>query len=213
MIKQDLFGNIVIKSISFDQHEIIENILDLHCNGENIELDPTYSIGNFYNGRVKAPKYKYDINPQIEGVGKACASNLPLPDISIKTIMFDPPFLNGDPYANSKIGNRFSFFKTNDEMIEFYNNAMKEFYRILKPKGILIFKCQDITRSKLFLTHVTIINMAKEIGYYTKDLFILLSKQVMIGGNHQKQKHARKYHSYFIVMEKLSKNRVGDFAL
>jgi len=38
----------IIKSINYDQHEIIKDILQLHNNGEDIECDPTYSKGNFY---------------------------------------------------------------------------------------------------------------------------------------------------------------------
>ena len=38
----------IIKTISYDQEEIIKNIIELYCpNG--IELDPTYSKGVFYN--------------------------------------------------------------------------------------------------------------------------------------------------------------------
>lgn len=37
----------VIKSISYDQHEIIKNIISLYCS-DGIELDTTYSKGLFY---------------------------------------------------------------------------------------------------------------------------------------------------------------------
>lgn len=37
----------MVKSISFDEQEILGWILQLHCES-NIELDPTYSKGNFY---------------------------------------------------------------------------------------------------------------------------------------------------------------------
>lgn len=38
--------NPLIKSISYDEQEIIQWILKLHCKTP-IELDPTYSKGNF----------------------------------------------------------------------------------------------------------------------------------------------------------------------
>ena len=47
-----------IKSIGFDQHEMIRNIITLHC-PEGIECDTTYSKGNFYNKKdcgIAAPK-------------------------------------------------------------------------------------------------------------------------------------------------------------
>ena len=69
----------IIKSISFDEQEIIQNILNLHCDTQ-IELDPTYSKGNFYKGKFEEPLYKFDLYPQIEGVVKANAENLPIND-------------------------------------------------------------------------------------------------------------------------------------
>ena len=38
----------MIKSTSYSQAEIINNIIQLHLNGEDIEVDPTYSKGVFY---------------------------------------------------------------------------------------------------------------------------------------------------------------------
>ena len=84
----------LISSISYDQIEIIENILKLHTKDNTIDCDPTYSKGNFYkNGKIKEPKYKFDINPQTEDIIKADARSLPLDDNSVNCIMFDPPFL------------------------------------------------------------------------------------------------------------------------
>jgi hypothetical protein len=38
----------LISSISYDQGEIINNILRLHVPSYKIDCDPTYSKGNFY---------------------------------------------------------------------------------------------------------------------------------------------------------------------
>ena len=66
--KEDLFGIVTISSISFNQNEIIGNILQLHSPNQRIDLDPTYSIGNFYKNGIREPEYKFDIEPQVEGV-------------------------------------------------------------------------------------------------------------------------------------------------
>ena len=81
---------------------------------------------------------------------------------------------------------------------------MSEFHRILKPNGILIFKCQDkISSGKQYMSHVFIINEAEKLGFYTKDMFILLAKQrIMADWQLKNQKNARKFHSYFLVFEK-----------
>jgi len=202
----------MIKSISYNEEEIIEWILQLHCK-TTIELDPTYSKGNFYKGNIQKPKYKFDLYPQLQDVIKANAECLPLDDCSINTIMFDPPFLatkgksltidNG----SNKINKRFGVYPTEKELHLFYQNSLKEFYRILKKDGILIFKCQDkVSGGKQYFSHNFIINEAEKLGFYTKDLFILLAKQRLVADWQLKnQKNARKFHSYFIVLQKTNK--------
>src|SRR5574343_1210710 len=138
-----------IKSISDNQDEIIQNILELHCETP-IELDPTYSTGQFYKN-IPKPKLKFDLFPKSKEVKKADARKLPLENESITTMIFDPPFISknghhGEP--NSKMRKRFSDFgyKTED-LWNFYDECLKEFHRILKPKGVLIFKNQDVCGS------------------------------------------------------------------
>ena len=204
----------LISSISYDQIEIIENILKLHTKDNTIDCDPTYSKGNFYkNGKIKEPKYKFDINPQTEDIIKADARSLPLDDNSVNCIMFDPPFLatTGKSITandnNNFINKRFGVFHNEKELHQFYIDSMKEFYRILKDDGILIFKCQDkISSSKQYLSHVFIINEAIKIGYYPKDMFILLAKtRIVADWQVKNQKNARKFHSYFLVFQKCNK--------
>ena len=53
---------------------------------------------------------------------------------------------------------------------------------------------------------VFIANEAINIGFYPKDLFILLAKNRLVADWQAKnQKNARKYHSYFWVFEKSNK--------
>lgn len=209
----------MIKSISFDQQEIINNILSLHC-PSGIDLDPTYSKGNFYkNGTVKEPKYKFDIAPQSSDVLESSADNLPLDNSSVHCIMFDPPFLatKGKSLSvdngSNKINKRFGVFEDEISLHEFYNRALSEFYRLLDSNGILIFKCQDkVSSGKQYFSHCMIMNWAVEIGFYPKDLFVLLAKNRIVADWQKNQKHARKFHSYFWVFEKSEKHIVyiGD---
>ena len=54
----------MVKSISYDQSEIIKGILNLHVKNHRIDCDSTYSVGNFYkNTGVEEPVYKFDIKP------------------------------------------------------------------------------------------------------------------------------------------------------
>ena len=204
-----------VKSISYNQSEIIEWILQLHVPEHIIDCDPTYSKGNFYkNTGITPPIYKFDINPQTNDTVYADARTLPLDNESINCLMFDPPFLatTGKSITennnNNYINKRFGVFPDEQSLHQFYVDSMKEFHRVLKDNGILIFKCQDkISSSKQYLSHVFIINEAIKLGYYPKDLFILLAKNRLVADWQAKnQKNARKYHSYFIVFQKCSKN-------
>ena len=89
-----------------------------------------------------------------------------------------------------------------------YYDTLKEAYRVLKPQGILIFKCQDrVASSKQYMSHVFVCNAAIHEGFYPKDLFILLAKTRLIADWQAKnQQNARKYHSYFWVFQKDGKH-------
>ena len=199
----------MFKSISYCQFEIINSILELHVKSKKIDLDPTYSKGNFYKGSIQQPTYCFDINPKFPYVGQACATKIPLPDQHVDTIMFDPPFLattgkslqNND--RNNIINKRFGVFKNEIELHSFYQKSLLEFYRIIKNNGILIFKCQDkVSSGKQYFSHCFIYEMAKSIGWYPKDLFILLAKNRIVAKWQKTQQHTRKFHSYFWVFQK-----------
>jgi len=204
----------MIKSISENQEEIIINILNLHSMNKKIDLDPTYSKGLFYKKNIPEPKHKFDINPQMPGVIKSCATNLPLEDESIPTIMFDPPFLatKGPSLkkenTSNKINKRFGVFPSELELHQFYDDAIREMYRVCDRGGILIFKCQDkVSSGKQYFSHCKIYEMARCAGWYPVDLFVLVAKNRLVADWQKKnQKHARKYHSYFWVFKKTYKN-------
>jgi len=198
----------IIKSISYFQDEIISNILKLYSPNGKIDLDPTYSKGIFYKN-IEKPKYKFDLFPQTKDTIKADCKNLPVKNNSIGCMILDLPFLiSSGPSLKIKkcgsniISSRFSCFKTVNDLRKTYELSIKESYRILNKKGILILKCQDtVSGGKNYFIHNEIYNMTLNAGFYVKDLFILLAKSRILG-NIKKQVHARKFHSYFIVMEK-----------
>lgn len=109
-----------VRTVSYDQQEILHNILDMYSIPE-ITADITYSCGNFYNTidgdkftdpkeeakrekkrkayanakyRVPQPKHKFDIYPQTEMTVKIDKlSPIPMPDSSCKCVVYDPPFI------------------------------------------------------------------------------------------------------------------------
>ena len=155
--------NKVIKSVNYNQHAIIRDIMELHNNGEPFDVDPTYSIGNFYGKfkdddgefEIPQPKYKFDVDPQVEGVEKLDPwGKWPLEDESVNSILFDPPFVigprdcasmfNGKKDSNI-IGKRFSSYYPVAELLSSYLHHLREAYRVLEDGGKIIVKCQNTT--------------------------------------------------------------------
>ena len=201
----------IIQSIGYDQHEIIMDILQLHC-PDGIELDPTYNVGGFYrHSGIPRPKYIFDINPLRPECEKADCRQLPLPAGSIRSIIFDPPFFVADrkTSCNATMVKKYSCLKTLKELHSLYEDSLIEFSRVLLPQGILIFKCMDFVNGrKNTFVHVWVMNKAEEIGYRAIDLFIKLNKYVPISWNHHKQQHARKHHCYFWVFKKMKEMKI-----
>ncbi len=200
----------IIKSINFNQQEIINNIIDLHIPSGLIDVDVTFGRGLFYkNEKVKIPPFRYDIKPRISSIIKCDCRSLPLKNSSINSIIMDPPFLstsgkslNIDDESN-KITKHFGVYPSEKELFQFYVDSLKEFYRILKDKGILIFKIQDkVSGGKQYFSHTFVQNEAEKIGFYSKDLFVLLAKNRIIADWQRNQQHSRKFHCYFLVFQK-----------
>ena len=210
---KQLYNNeTVIKSISFDQNEILRNIIKLYIKEGYFQVDPTYSKGNFYKKGIKQPDYKFDLYPQTDDTVESSSDNLPLENESVSSILYDPVFTVGIPSTSKGksgsniISNRFGSFKTMKHLWDYYDATLKECYRILSLNGFLVIKCQDtVSSSKQYLSHVQLINSASEMGFYCKDMFILNAKNRILSGKHSKQVHSRKFHSYFLVFQKLKK--------
>jgi hypothetical protein len=207
-----------VKSVYDTNFEVIKNIMGLY-KIERFDLDCTYSKGNFWKD-LPSPLNKTDLYPSDDSVIQANSENLPFEDSSMKSIMYDPPFIiAGKTYKENKEGSsiiakRFEGYATYENLMENYIKTLKELYRITETNGLVVFKCQDtVSSGKNHFTHSMVLNMALDIGFYPKDLFILLAKMRInsFGTKWTKQEHARKYHSYFLVLQKTKPRVLYDY--
>lgn len=198
--------NDVVKSISNNEDEILLGIMQLHNGGKPFEADVTYNVGGLYKtGRVPIPSLKFDINPQTAKTRQADVIALPLEPESLSSIVFDPPFMfnpHGTARAKNRANLRYTMFDTWADLERTYKAALDEFRRVLKPKGIVAFKCQDYTDAKTTLTHCLVYQWATERGFYAKDLLIRYRNHGPAYNVYLRQKHARKFHSYWFVLER-----------
>ena len=210
----------MIRSVNYDQVEILKDIMSL-CGIDRIDCDVTYGNGGFYK-EIEKPFFCFDIDESVidvaevpsDSVKGVCSSdNLPIDDVSISSLVFDPPFLTYVRAAREGNGNmvmakRFGGYWRYDELEKHYKSTISEALRVLKKKGIFIFKCQDIIHNhKMHCTHINVVNWCEGM-FRLKDMFVLPAKHRMAipqqkGTAKKQQKHARIFHSYFLVLEKL----------
>ena len=199
----------MIKSVYYDQTDILKSIMEL-CGIERFCADVTYGNGSFYK-TIEQPVFKGDISPQLTGVTECSSDKLPVDEGAFKSLVFDPPFLTYVKAArehNSIMAKRFGGYWRYDELEDHYRKTIIEAHRVLSKKGIMVIKCQDIIHNhKMHCTHANIINWMDGM-FRLKDLFILPAKSRMgmpekKGEKKRVQKHARIFHSYFMVLEKI----------
>lgn len=216
-------SDLIFSAFVGNNEDIFPDILKLHVPKGSIIADVTYGKGVFWK---KVPKDWYKLLPSDIKTGIDCRK-LPYENNSIDCVVLDPPYMEGF-YRRSKkhlAGNgsyatfRESYsdgsarkIKTGPKyhaaVLDMYFKAGSEAYRVLRENGVLIVKCQDeVSANRQNLTHVEIINEYESIGFYTKDLFIVVRTNRPAVSRIKKQVHARKNHSYFIVFVKTKKTR------
>lgn len=194
----------LIKSVQTSDLEVLKAISYLYLDEEWYDLDPCFSKGKFYEN-APFPRILMDKVPYNEFVDKNDILNgIPLEDKSIKSVVFDPPFMFGRHGKTDEnlMNKRFTMFDKWEDLELMYKTALGEFYRVLQKHGIVAFKCQDYTDSKTTLTHCYVHNWAIEAGFKVEDLFILHWQGGRIWNPNLRQRHARKFHSYWMVLKK-----------
>lgn len=190
------------KSVFDDEQMLLASIFDIHNGRKTVDCDPMYFKGNFYKDGIDMPELCFDLNPQENWIKKADATNLPLENNSLNSIILDPPFMfGGHGKQDSFYSSRTHGILTWEKLQELYKGILKEAHRVLNKKGVLIFKCQDYTDSKTTMTHCLVYNWAIELGFYAKDLAILVKPNKVTNPN-TTQRHLRKIHTYFWVFIK-----------
>lgn len=213
----------IIKNISFDQSEILWNIMHLYNNDMPYDCDMTASELKFYGDRggkynIPLPKILFDVFPQDERVQKIDKwGNLPLADGSIHSIVIDLPFVispaNSPSAVNPKkgsqlIASRFAAYYPVDNLYLSYYNWLRNAYRVLDNGGICVFKCQSMISGGIRHNVEEFSYMAAHrLGFKMIDKFTLEAKARLISNAKMKngQVHSRSFTSQFLVFQKDTK--------
>lgn len=219
----------IIRNISFDQSEILHNIMELHNGGKAFVCDMTASELKFYKKKkgdkyaIPEPEILFDVFPKQEKIKKIEPyGKLPLDDDSIESIVIDLPFVVSPPNAPSAVSNkegaslifkRFWGYYPVDDLYSNYFHWISEAYRVLKPEGLLVFKTQSTISGGISHNIEEWAFMCGQYkGFHMIDKFYLQAKARLISAAKiKKQQHARKYTSSFLVFRKALKKKSKDF--
>ncbi len=219
---------LVFSSHAGENAELFAQILQLHVAPGARVADVTYGKGVFWS-KVEASNYR--LFPTDIKTGVDCRA-LPYADGAMDCVVLDPPYMEGlyrtddslagkgthetfqENYSNGVRPSEISA-KWHDAVLEMYVQAAIEAKRVLCAGGVLIVKCQDeVSAGVQRLTHVEIIINFSLLGFYTKDLFVLTRTNRPGVTRVVKQIHARKNHSYFIVLVKgAAKSKLASIAI
>lgn len=202
--------------------DIFPKILKLHVPRGAKIADITWGLGVFWK---KVPEGAYEVHGSDLKTGIDCR-NLPYENESFDCVVFDPPYMEGFFRKNqghlggsgthSAFRNAYSNGQATAEggpkwhaaVVHLYVQGGKEAARVLRSHGIFIVKCQDeVSANRQWLTHVEIINAYAELGFYARDLFVVVRTNRPGVSRMLKQVHARKSHSYFLVFQKTKSAR------
>lgn len=210
-------SDIILSAHVAGNAEVFQQILDLHVAPGSTVADVTFGKGVFWKD---VPKDRYVLHASDIQTGMDCRK-LTYKDASHDCVVLDPPYMEGlfrrtggqlagagnyaafrEHYSNGKATNGGP--KYHAAVLDLYFRAAKEAHRALRDGGILIVKCQDeVSANQQRLTHIEITNELDRIGFYAKDLFVVVRRNKPAVSRILHQEHARKNHSYFMVFVKL----------
>ena len=212
---------VVVSCHQANNADVFPQIMQLHVPAGSTVADVTYGKGVFWRN---VPDELYTLKASDIDDGVDCR-DLPYEDGSIDCVVLDPPYMEGfyrreashlggkgthaafrEHYSNGEATT--SGPKWHAAVTDMYFRAGREAHRVLRDEGILIVKCQDeVSANRQWLTHVEIIVEYHSMGFYAKDLFVVMRKNAPGVSRLKRQVHARKNHSFFIVFLKTSKKR------
>ena len=217
-------GGVATSDVTLSAHmggnaDVFAQIMRLHVPEGSVVADVTWCKGVFWQ---KVRKGAYDVRATDISMGVDCRE-LPYQDGEIDCVVLDPPYMEGffrDATSQKAGGGSYAAFrehyangdetpqtaKWHDAVTELYRETGREAFRVLRRNGVLIVKCQDeVSANRQRLTQVEIVNDYESLGFYAKDLFVVVRPNKLAVARLKKQVHARKNHSYFLVFVKLER--------
>jgi hypothetical protein len=193
--------------------ELIADVARLYIDDQALVLDPTYENGTWWN--VWRPTHLTTHHRAVDGTD---FRNLACPDHVFDVAAYDPPYvcpggrktstLPGfhDRYGMAEGGHTDPMFTTPAELQQIINDGLTEMVRVVKPRGLVLVKCQDyIWSGRMWIgTHHTLTH-ALTLGCELVDRLEMITSprpqpSTNRDGSPRRQVHARRNLSTLLVL-------------
>jgi hypothetical protein len=196
--------------------DLIAEVCRLYAPPGSVICDVTYATGRFWR-KTDVSQFKFaasDLEPKTAGVLAADCRALPYQDGSADIVVLDLPYIHspgnreGDGYAATT--HRYNSRATiggfyHADIMELYQAGMAEAFRVLRPDGGQLWvKSKDqVQREIQCWSHIELYKAGRQLGFTMRDLFVLVpSAQPAERWPGRVQHHARKNHSFLLLMER-----------
>lgn len=201
-------GEPILTSYQANNDFLFAQVARLYFRPGDRIADVTYGLGVFWR-QIDVTQYQFFPSDLLTVPERPYdCRHLPYHSEEFDVHVFDPPYMHRPApgnYPNYQSYATTSGF-SHEDILQLYEDGMKEGDRILKPGGLMLVKCKDEMVSKQQrMTHIEIHQLAvNELGLQVEDLFILTQKHSAFNWSIRSPKHARKNHSYLWVFRKAS---------
>lgn len=197
----------VMTSMIGDNADLFPSILNIYVPDGSVIADVTYGTGAFWKN-VDLSRYELKPSDIQDGID---SRELPYSDAWLDCVVLDPPYIyspKGTIKQSISIGYALNAEKggvllpDQKAVLKLYIDSATEARRVLRKGGVLIVKTKDTVQSgKQFWMHDKLMHLD---GFRCEDLFVITQRvQPAMDPKWGSQKHARKNHSFFLVMVKL----------
>jgi len=205
---------VILTAHTGNNAQLISEVSRLYAPPGAVIADVTYGTGRFWRKTTGREVIGSDIVPDPALTMIADFRNMPYRDDSLDVVVFDPPYAHNSgvtpregyvaPSSRYR-GDQTMAGMYNQDIMGLYREGMTEAFRVLKSDGGgLWVKCKDeVEREVQRWSHIRIYEMALQIGFCARDLFVLVpSGQQAQRWPGRVQRHARKNHSFLWIFQR-----------
>lgn len=199
-----------------DNATLIRDACQLYVMDGATVADVTYGRGAFWR-RTDTERFKLfrsDLHPLDASITEADFRSLPYETASLDVVVLDPPYIHnpGKHVTDGRYNNAATTCGMyHADILRLYIEGMSEAHRVLHPEGGQLWvKCKDEVESGVQRwSHIEIYEAALRLGFFARDLFVVVPQSRTSSSRWARQIHARKNHSYLWVFER---PRVSDLS-